>query len=80
LERIRLKEKEFREAMMIKTVIRIENDMVLVFDDKGEEMPEYQGDYNYVKDKIIAEAGEGSVYNHWFGHWLKPHTVKPSQF
>jgi len=58
---------------MIKTIIRIENDMVKVFDEHGIEIPEYQGDYNYVKDRIIADAPPDSVFNHWFGHSLKPH-------
>ena len=30
---------------MMKTVIRLGNDMVIVFDDAGEQMPEYQGQY-----------------------------------
>jgi len=30
---------------MIKTVIRCQNDMVMVFDKKGEQIPEYQGQY-----------------------------------
>lgn len=60
---------------MIKTVIRIENDLVMVFDENGEEIPEYQGVYDYVKDRIIADASDDAVFNHWFGHSLKPHTV-----
>jgi hypothetical protein len=65
---------------MIKTVIRIENDMVMVFNESGEEMPDYQGNYDYVKYKIIAEAGDNAVYNHWFGQWLKPHVVELNRF
>jgi hypothetical protein len=65
---------------MIKTVIRIENDMVMVFDEHGEEIPEYQGNYDYVRDRIIANATEESVFNHWFGHCLKPHVVLPDRF
>jgi hypothetical protein len=62
---------------MIKTVIRIKNDMVMVFDENGDEMPEYQGYYNDVKDRILADARVDSVFNHWFGHSLKPDGVAP---
>ncbi len=62
---------------MIKTVIRVENDMVMVFDENGEEMPEYQGYYDIVRYKIIADAPEDSVFNHWFGNSLKPHIIPP---
>ncbi len=60
---------------MIKTVIRIKNDMVMVFDEDGEQMPEYQGYYNDVKARILANAPAGSVFNHWFGHSPEPVTV-----
>lgn len=65
---------------MIKTVIRIENDMVMVFDENGEEIPEYQGNYDCVKDKIIADATEDAVFNHWFGHCFKPHITDPGRW
>ncbi len=65
---------------MIKTIIRIENDMVMVFDENGEEIPEYQGNYDYVKDRIMAEADEQSVFNHWLGNWQKPRAVTPDRF
>jgi hypothetical protein len=60
---------------MIKTVIRIKNDMVMVFDENGEELPEYQGYYQDVKDRILADARPDAVFNHWFGHSLNPETV-----
>ena len=62
---------------MIKTVIRIKNDMVLVFDEHGNEMPDYQGFYDDVKDMVLADAVPGSVFNHWFGYSLKPELVGP---
>jgi endo-alpha-1,4-polygalactosaminidase (GH114 family) len=61
---------------MIKTVIRAKNDMVLVFDENGEELPEYQGYYSKVKDRILADAQVDSVFNHWFGHSFKPDVVR----
>ena len=63
---------------MIKTVIRVENNMVMVFDENGEEMPEYQGYYDAVRYRIVADAPADSVFNHWFGHSLKPHVVEPN--
>lgn len=62
---------------MIKTVIRIRNDMVLVFDENGEEMPRYQGYYDDVKEKIMADIQPGSIFNHWFGYSPKPVVVGP---
>jgi hypothetical protein len=41
---------------MIKTVIRCPNDMVMVFDEKGEQIPEYQGQYGEVKGSILKNA------------------------
>jgi hypothetical protein len=61
---------------MIKTVIRIKNDMVMVFDENGEQMPTYQGYYEDVKEKILADAPAGSVFNHWFGHSMEPEVVR----
>ena len=60
---------------MIKNVIRLRNDMVMVFDDEGEQMPEYQGQYEDVKEKILVNASAGTVFNHWFGYSLKPEAV-----
>jgi hypothetical protein len=61
---------------MINKIIRLKNDMVLVFDEKGEQMPEYQGCYLVVREKIMADAPAGSVFNHWFGHSPKPEVVR----
>lgn len=60
---------------MIRTVIRINNNMVVVFDEEGEQIPWYQGNYDDVKEKILADAPPGSVFNHWFGHSLEPEVV-----
>jgi hypothetical protein len=65
---------------MIKTVIRTANNMVLVFDENGEEMPDFQGYYAEVKEKILQNAGYGSVFNHWFGFTLKPVTIVPTHW
>ncbi len=47
----------------------------MVFDENGEQMPEYQGGYDVVKDKILAAAPAGSVFNHWFGYSFEPDAV-----
>ena len=60
---------------MIKTVIRVKNDMVMVFDKDGEQIHEYQGYYEDVKERIITDAPAGSVFNHWFGHEFEPEIV-----
>jgi hypothetical protein len=60
---------------MIKTVIRVRNDMVMVFDENGEQIPEYQGHYADVRGKILADAPAGSVFNHWFGPSPEPEIV-----
>ena len=60
---------------MISKIIRLKNDMVLVFDENGEQMPEYQGSYSVVKERILADARTGAVFNHWFGYSPKPNFV-----
>ena len=60
---------------VIKTVIRIKNNMVIVFDEEGEQMPEYQGYYDEVKERILANAPGGLVFNHWYGDSLEPEVV-----
>ena len=38
---------------MIKTIIRLSNNTVMVFDAAGEQLPDYQGQYEDVKEKIL---------------------------
>ena len=54
------------EPKIIKTVIRCPNDMVMVFDKKGEQIPEYQGQYEEVKGKILKDAPPDAVFSHGF--------------
>ena len=60
---------------MMKTVIRLRNDMVMVFDTVGEQIPEYQGQYEDMKERILRDAPSGTVFNHWFDYSLEPGTV-----
>jgi hypothetical protein len=62
---------------MIKTVIRLGNDTVMVFNEDGEQIPQYQGSYYDVKEKILADASGGTVFNHWFGLSPRPEAVVP---
>jgi hypothetical protein len=50
---------------MIKTVIRCANDMVMVFDKQGEQLPEYQGQYQKVKGKICRDAPPGTIFGYF---------------
>ncbi len=47
---------------MIKTVIRSQNNMVMVFDESGEQIPGYQGQYKRVKESILKDAPIDTVF------------------
>ena len=49
---------------MIKTVIRCVDNMVMVFDEKGEQIPEYQGQYGEVREGILRDAPSTAVFSH----------------
>jgi hypothetical protein len=51
---------------MIKSVIRCPNDMVLVFDQDEEQIPEYQGRYQEVRELILKDAPPDTVFGYWF--------------
>jgi hypothetical protein len=46
----------------IKTVIRCSNAMVIVFDKKGEQIPEYEGYYQEVRESILRNAPNDAVF------------------
>ena len=48
---------------VIKRVIKARN-MVLVFDESGEQIPEYQGQYNTVKPQILKAAPPSTLFHH----------------
>ena len=50
---------------MIKTVIKCSNNMVMVFDNKGEQIPEYQGQYEEVKGGILKDAPLSAVFGYF---------------
>ena len=51
---------------MIKTVIRCPDNMIMVFDEEGEQIPEYQGQYEEVKESILKEAPLNVVYGYLY--------------
>ena len=51
---------------MIKIVHRLTNNMVMVFDEEGELIPEYQGQYEEVKESILKDAPPDAVFTHGF--------------
>ncbi len=61
--------------MAIKTVIRLKNDGVMVFDTEGEQIPEYQGQYKNVREGILKDAPPDVVFSHWFNHADEPEII-----
>lgn len=60
---------------MIASVIRMQNDMVMVFDEEGREIPEYQGPYASVRSMIIRGSTRETVFRYWYGTSHSPTTV-----
>ncbi len=52
----------------IRTVYRLSNDVVMVFDAQGEQIPEYQGQYREVREHILRDAPADAI----FGYLLLP--------
>ena len=65
---------------MIKTVIRLENDLVIVFNEAGEQIPEFQGHYKDVKESIRKNIAPGTVFKTWFGLADEPVTVPKNKW
>ena len=49
---------------MIKTAFRFQNNMVMVFDKNGEQIPIYQGQYEKVKGSILRDASPEVIFAH----------------
>jgi len=65
---------------MIKSVIRCPNDMVMVFDENEEQIPEYQGQYQEVKERILKDAPPEAVFGHWFDYETDIRTVSREEW
>ena len=59
---------------MIKSVCKWQDGMVMVFDKKGEQIPEYQGQYENVKESILKDAPPDAVFSH--GFWDEAELLK----
>ena len=62
-------------VIVIKTINRLRNDMVMVFDADGEQILGYQGQYKDVRESILRDAPPDAVFTHWFGYSDEPVTV-----
>ncbi|MFH1002596.1 MAG: hypothetical protein V1780_00435 [Chloroflexota bacterium] len=51
---------------MISSVVRCPSNMVMVFDEDGEQLPEYQGMYPEVRAHLMEQAPPGTVFGHWY--------------
>ncbi len=47
---------------MIKAVFRFRNNMVAVFDERGEQIPRYQGQYAEVRESILGDAPPEAIF------------------
>jgi hypothetical protein len=47
----------------------------MVFDETGEQMSEYQGRYDDVREKILENASRWAKFYHWFGVSSQPEAV-----
>jgi hypothetical protein len=48
----------------IRNVIKSEKGMVLVFNQNGEQIPKYQGQYEEVRETILRKAPLDAVFSH----------------
>ena len=51
---------------MIKIAIRLKNNVVLVFDEEGNQIPEYQGQFEEVKEEVLRDAPPDVIFAHGF--------------
>ncbi len=65
---------------MMKTVIRLKGDAVMVFDDRGEQMTAYQGQYDQVREKVLEDASLGAVFVNWFGNNAIPQIISREEW
>ena len=53
---------------MIKTAIKCPNGMIMVFDEKGEQVPEYQDQYQEVKESILKNAPTDAIFGYFLNY------------
>jgi len=64
-----------KDEQVIKYVIKTQNGMALVFDSRGEQIPEYQGQYEQVRLRILKDAPLGTVFSYVFNYESELRTV-----
>ena len=57
-----------KERQMIESAIRCPNNMIIVFDDKGEQIPKYQGQYHEVKESILKDAPPDALFGYFLNY------------
>jgi len=65
---------------MINSVIRCPNDVVLVLDQDGEQIPEYQGQYQEVRELILNDAPPETLFGHWLDYETDITTVSREEW
>jgi len=66
--------------VMIKNVIKIQNGEIMVFDEYGEQIPEYQGHCDGVRESILRDAPPDAVFSHWFGDDAEPRIISREEW
>ena len=69
------KDGEKENGWVIKTVIKSQSDMVMVFDTEGEQIPDYKGAYEEVKENILRDAPSTAIFAHWLNHADEPRII-----
>ena len=65
---------------IISMIIRLKDDMVMVFDTEGEQIPEYQGKYEDVSGGILKDAPPDAVFNNWSSNDDRPVGVSKEEW
>jgi len=73
-------ETNHKKQNSIKTVMRCPNNMVMVFDGQGEQIPEYQGQYLDVRNNILSNASPETVFSHLSDYYPTLHAVPRAQW
>jgi hypothetical protein len=68
------------ESDMIKSVIRCPNNMVVVFDEDDEQVPEYQGRYEEVREHVLRDAPPHTLFGLWFDYETDIRTVSREEW
>ncbi len=65
---------------MIKSAIKAPNGMVMVFDENGEQIPEYQGRYEKVKHRVLRDAPSKAIFGRWLDFETDIQTVSREEW